>query len=352
MARPVVGNFRMSSNQVHQEIPDEVSRLWPTRSCSFRRCDTRRCRYTLAVRELTAVLTWELRATRRLFAGLSHRRRRRSSNSSKQCGRTRCSRLPVAYMMDPSARIVLVEDHAILREGLRALIELEPDLKVVGEASTGAEGVRVAQRAGPTLVITDLAMPGGWGLRTIDELRAACPNLRVLVLTAYCTDEYIGAAWSAGADGYVLKYPRRAELLQAIRSVIAGQKYFSEPVSARVMSGYLRRNDPATLASPRITEPEREVLTRIALGESNRRIAVALRLSVKTVEKHRANLMRKLELHNTAAVALFALRNGLLPARDVAQCFAELELLRFRGRLNGSGRAHDGRQDGPLRAEA
>jgi DNA-binding NarL/FixJ family response regulator len=127
------------------------------------------------------------------------------------------------------ARIVLVEDQAILREGLRALIELEPDLRVVGEASTGADGVRVVQSTSPTLVITELAMPDGSGLRTIDELRAVCPNLRVLVLTASCTDEYIGAALSAGADGYVLTDASRAELLQAIRAVIAGRKYFSEP---------------------------------------------------------------------------------------------------------------------------
>jgi DNA-binding NarL/FixJ family response regulator len=127
------------------------------------------------------------------------------------------------------ASIVLVEDHAILREGLRALLELEPDLRVVGEASTGADGVRVVQSTSPALVITDLAMPGGSGLRTIDELRAVCPNLRVLVLTASCTAEYIGAALSAAADGYVLKDASRAELLQAIRTVIAGRKYFSEP---------------------------------------------------------------------------------------------------------------------------
>src|SRR5947207_10173356 len=98
-----------------------------------------------------------------------------------------------------SASIVLVEDHTILREGLRALIELEPDLKVIGEARTAAEGVRVVQGSDPTLVITDLAMPGGSGLGTIDELRAVCPNVRVLVLTAYCTDEYIVAALGADA---------------------------------------------------------------------------------------------------------------------------------------------------------
>jgi len=240
---------------------------------------------------------------------------------SRTQGATPVGRSPVEYMTHTAARIVLVEDHAILREGLRALIELETDLKVVGEASTGAEGVRVVQSTDPTLVITDLAMPGGSGLKTIDELRAASPNLRVLVLTAYCTDEYIGAALSAGADGYVLKDASRAELLQAIRAVVSGQKYFSEPVSARLVSGYLRRNDPASDSCPRITEREREVLTRIALGESNKRVAIGLRLSVKTVEKHRANLMRKLELHNTAAVTLFAVRNGLLPTRDVDQGF-------------------------------
>jgi len=215
--------------------------------------------------------------------------------------------------------IVIIEPHGILREGLRALIELEADLRVVGEASTGADGVRVVQSTDPALVITDLAPPGTQGLRIIEQLRAASARVHVLVLTAYCTDEYIRAALGAGADGYVLKDAGRAELLQAIRSVIAGQKYFSEPVSARLVSGYLRRNEPSLGAGagvyPRITEREREVLTHVALGESNKRVALALRLSVKTVEKHRANLMRKLELHNTASVTLFAVRNGLVPAQ-------------------------------------
>jgi len=215
--------------------------------------------------------------------------------------------------------IVIIEPHGILREGLRALIELETDLRVVGEASTGADGVRVVQSTDPALVITDLAPPGTQGLRIIEQLRAASARVQVLVLTAYCTDEYIRAALGAGADGYVLKDAGRAELLQAIRSVIAGQKYFSEPVSARLVSGYLRRNEPTLGAAagvfPRITEREREVLTHVALGESNKRVALALRLSVKTVEKHRANLMRKLELHNTASVTLFAVRNGLVPAQ-------------------------------------
>src|SRR4029077_4973867 len=116
-----------------------------------------------------------------------------------------------------------------------------------------------------------------------------------------------GPALLAAREGEVLKDPSRAELLQAIRAVIAGQKYFSKPVSARLVSGYLRRNDPPH-RFPAITEREREVLMRIAIGESSKRVAAALHLSVKTVENHRANLMRKLELRNTAAVTLFAVR--------------------------------------------
>ena len=226
------------------------------------------------------------------------------------------ARRPDTRRMSTHARIVLIEDHAILRDGLRALLELESDLQVVGEAGSAAEGTRVARTCNPTLIITDLAMPGGLGLRAIDELRAACQGVRVLVLTAYCTDEYIHAALNAGADGYVLKDASRAELMHAVRAVLAGQKYFSEPVSARLVSSYLRRNEPVMAGSPRITERERQVLTRVALGETNKRVAMALRLSIKTIEKHRANVMRKLDLHNTAAVTLFAVRHGMLPVGE------------------------------------
>lgn len=164
------------------------------------------------------------------------------------------------------------------------------------------------------LALMDLALPGGSGLSTIDALRAASPNLRVVILTAYCTDEYLRAAFSAGADGYLLKDATRAELLQAIRAVMTGRKYFSAPVSARLLSGYLGKPAPTPAGPPAgITAREREVLTRIALGDSNKRAALALRLSIKTVEKHRANLMRKLQVHNTAAMTLFAVRYGLLP---------------------------------------
>jgi DNA-binding NarL/FixJ family response regulator len=227
-------------------------------------------------------------------------------------------------LVPPSASIVLVEDHAILREGLRALIELESDLRVVGEARSAADAIPLVEKTRPTLVITDLAMPGGEsGLQLIARLRALCGSVRVLVLTAYYADEYIRAALHANADGYVLKQACRAELLQAIRAIVAGRRYFSESIASRVVSGYLHRNERACGSSAQLTDREREVLKRIALGESNKRLARALSLSVKTIEKHRANLMRKLGLHNAAAVTLFAVRNGLVPVPGREQHFAQ-----------------------------
>ena len=221
---------------------------------------------------------------------------------------------PVEAPVPARTRIVLVEDHGILRAGIRALLDMEGDLQVVGEAGTASEGVCVVRETRAMLVVIDLALPGGSGLSSIEALRAASPSLRVLILTAHCTDEYLRAAFSAGADGYLLKDATRAELLLAIRAVMRGQRYFSAPVSARLLSGYLGGHPTSAGAPASLTPREREVLTRVALGDSNKRAALALRLSIKTVEKHRANLMRKLELHNTAGMTLFAVRHGLLPS--------------------------------------
>jgi DNA-binding NarL/FixJ family response regulator len=212
-----------------------------------------------------------------------------------------------------SIRILLIDDHAILREGVRTLLELEADIEVVGEAGAVADGIRLARDVQPTLAIVDLMIPGESGVSTIGRLRAACAAMRALVLTAHFSDEYLDAALAAGADGYVLKSASRAELLRAVRSVAAGYKYFSGQVSGKLVAGYLRREDHSTDGHARITPRERELLVRIALGNSNKRLAALMRLSVKTVEKHRANLMRKLGLHNTAELTLFAVRSGVVP---------------------------------------
>jgi len=221
-----------------------------------------------------------------------------------------------AQVSDGKIRILLVEDHAILREGLRALLELESDIKVIGEAADVDCALAAVERLHPELVITDLALTGRSGIALISALRTRNASARVLVLTAHNTEEYIRAALNAGAHGYVLKDSGRADLLQAIRVVVRGGQFLCPSVSARVVSGFVNGTDPKGTPSPEhlVTLREKQVLTRIALGHSNKLIARDLGLSVKTVEKHRSNLMRKLTLHNAAAITLFALRHGFIEA--------------------------------------
>jgi DNA-binding NarL/FixJ family response regulator len=213
----------------------------------------------------------------------------------------------------PRISIVLVEDHAILREGLSALIEIESDFEIVGEFCSTEEALDGIADLQPDLVLTDLALPGRSGIELLADVRRLSPGSRKLVLTAHENVEYIRAALNAGADGYVLKNANSAELMLAIRTVSAGQQFLCKGIASKILSGYLsgdqRRSCPAAAQS--ITDREREVLTRIALGNSNKLIARELGVSPKTVEKHRSNLMRKLQLHNAAAITLFAIRNGL-----------------------------------------
>lgn len=221
----------------------------------------------------------------------------------------------------PRIRIVLVEDHAILREGLKALIELDSDFHVVGEYCSVEESLDGIRDLQPDLVITDLALPGRSGIELLGEIRRLSPRSRRMVLTAHDNEEYIRAAMNADADGYVLKDANSAELNRAIRCVAVGQRFLCDAIASKILSGYLSGKDrpPATAVAQSITGREREVLTRIALGNSNKVIARELGVSPKTVEKHRSNLMRKLQLHNAAAITMFAIRNGLTgtePFRD------------------------------------
>lgn len=217
-------------------------------------------------------------------------------------------------------RIVLVEDHAILREGVKALIEIESDLEVVGDFGSVDESLAGIRQLQPALVLTDLALPGRSGFELLAEIGHLAPGARRLVLTAHNSEEYIRAALNAGADGFVLKDANRTELLLAIRTVAAGQQFLCKAIASKILSGYLSggeaRRNPTTPQS--ITGREREVLSRIARGESNKLIARALVLSVKTIEKHRSNLMRKLRLHNAAEITMFAVRNGLAASEPLA----------------------------------
>lgn len=213
-------------------------------------------------------------------------------------------------------RLVIIDDHIILRQGLRALLEIEPDLDIVGEAGTATDAVELVRRTRPSMVMSDIALPDRSGLGLISELRVCCPGVRILLLTAYSSGDYIRVALSSHADGYVLKESSRAELLYAIRAVAKGETYICTTITNRLISGFLRGGEAtrAGASTVSITNREREVLTRIAIGLPNKAIARELSLAVKTVEKHRSNLMRKLALHNAAEVTRYAVRTGLISA--------------------------------------
>ena len=211
-------------------------------------------------------------------------------------------------------RLMIADDHTIMREGLRALLETQEDLEVVAAVENGRDAVRAVTQLKPDLVLMDLAMPEMDGLSAIRELVRRSTESKFLVLTMHKTEEHIRASLQAGASGYVLKESSRAELLMAIHSVLSGKTFISPAVADRIVTAYLHggKEGGVRLLSDTLTVREKQVLKLIAEGQRNRDIARSLFVSVKTVEKHRANLMSKLDLHNTAALTAFALENMLL----------------------------------------
>jgi DNA-binding NarL/FixJ family response regulator len=220
-----------------------------------------------------------------------------------------------ARRLGDRTRIVIADDHTIMREGLRSLLEAEPEFEVVGAVDNGRDAVRLASLLKPDLVLMDLAMPHMDGMSAIRELKRRASDITVLVLTMHKTEEHIRAALQAGASGYLLKDAARAELLIAIVSVMRGRTFISPAVADRIVAGYLERDaaeGSMRARSDTLTAREKQVLKLIAEGQRNRDIAAYLFVSVKTVEKHRANLMSKLDLHNTAELTSFAIQNSLV----------------------------------------
>jgi two-component system response regulator NreC len=211
-------------------------------------------------------------------------------------------------------RIVIAEDHTILREGLRALLSARPEFEIVGEAEDGRMAVQCIERLKPALVLMDLSMPRMNGMDAIREIKKRSPKTKVLVLTVHKAEEYILATFRAGADGYALKDSTHTELVIAIKSVLAGKPYLSPGISEKVIEGFLegKRTLKTRTAYDSLTHREREILKLIAEGYKNKEIADSLCISVKTVEKHRANLMEKLGLHNVQALTTFAIEKGLV----------------------------------------
>ena len=210
-------------------------------------------------------------------------------------------------------RIVLADDHVAVRQGLRLLIEAQPDMQVVAEASDGAGAVEHATKLSPDVVVMDISMPGVNGLVATRTLRAQVPGTAVVILTRHGDDAYLQELLRAGAAGYVLKQSAAAELLQAVRAVAAGGQYLDSALTARVTAGFVgRKGKGPNQPGAALSERESEVLRLIASGYSNKEIATQLDLSVKTVEVHKANAMRKLGLTGRIDIVRYAILQGWL----------------------------------------
>jgi len=211
-------------------------------------------------------------------------------------------------------RIVLADDHTILREGLRALLSADPNFDIVGEAEDGREAVRCVEKLEPNLLLMDLSMPRMSGMDAISEIKRRYSETKIIALTVHKTEEYLLTTLQAGVDGYVLKDATHDELILAIHNVMAGKRYLSPGISGKVIEGYLEGKEDSQAVSSwqKLSQREREVLKLIAEGYKNKEIAEDLCISLKTVEKHRANLMKKLDLHNAAGLTVYAVDKGIV----------------------------------------
>jgi DNA-binding NarL/FixJ family response regulator len=216
--------------------------------------------------------------------------------------------------MGDEKTVLIVEDHQLMREGLRFMLAGEKEYQLVGEACDGQEAIRLAQVCKPDLVLLDLNMPRVDGLSVLQAIKKDTPAPRVLVVTAHHSEQYVHHAFRAGADGYCLKDSSREELLSAMRSVLQGKAYVSPALAKAVMDGHPAGRAEMKQESPweSLTPREKEVLKLIAESYQNKEIAQILGISVKTVEKHRGNLIEKLDLHSSAALTAFAYEHGLI----------------------------------------
>ena len=217
-------------------------------------------------------------------------------------------------MGESKTAVVIVEDHRLFREGLKSLLADKTNFEIVGEAGDGLEALRCIRKRQPNLVLLDISMPKMNGISVMREINSQFPEIKILALTIHESDQYVLEAFEAGADGYCLKDAGRRELMVAITSVLDGKKYISPTISDKVMEGYLtgRKKLKSQTTWDTITPREKEVLKLLGEGYQNKEIADMLHISVKTVEKHRANIMNKLDLHNAAALTAYAIDHGLV----------------------------------------
>ena len=216
--------------------------------------------------------------------------------------------------MEDIKRIVLAEDQTILREGLKRILSDISEVEVVGEAKDGLELTQRVQEWEPDLVLLDLTMPKMNGIDAIGEIKRKCPSTKVMVLTIHDSEEFIQAAFDAGAEGYCLKETTRSELTEAIKRVLAGNRYISAGITKGVLEGYLKDREPLKLTSRwnQLSQRERQILKLVAEGSKSSEIAKDLCISPRTVEKHRTNIMEKLGIHSIAELTAYAIQKGLV----------------------------------------
>jgi two-component system response regulator NreC len=214
------------------------------------------------------------------------------------------------------ARILLVDDHAVVRGGLKMLLAADPELEIVGEAETGAEGIRLAEELGPDVILMDISMPDMNGIEATRIIKAQHPKIAVLALTMHEDDQYFFEMLGAGASGYVPKRAAPNDLISAIHAVRGGGMFLFPSLARTLVQDYLHRREqpgaPTRQGFEDLTEREREVLALIAEGQSNPEIADALVISVKTVNRHRENIMAKLNLHSRVELVRYAIEKGLI----------------------------------------
>jgi DNA-binding NarL/FixJ family response regulator len=213
-----------------------------------------------------------------------------------------------------SATILLVDDHQVVRQGLRALLKGESDLQVVGEAGDGLQAIQMVERLKPNVLVLDLMMPGVNGLEVTRQVHQRFPDTRIIVLSMHANEAYVLEALRNGAIGYVLKETGITDLVHAVREALAGRRYLSPPLSARAIDSYIQKAQAAELDPyETLTTREREVLQLAAQGLTNAEVAGRLSISPRTAETHRANVMHKLGLETQIDLIRFALKRGILP---------------------------------------
>ena len=215
-------------------------------------------------------------------------------------------------------RVVLADDHSIVRKGLRAVLEEEPGIEVAAEASNGREAVRACEELRPHVAVIDIAMPQLNGIEAAVQIQKASPATGVIMLSMYSDETYIMRALTAGAKGYLLKDTAEEDVLPAVRAVMQGKSFFSPAIAKTLLEDYVRylRQRKLEDTYDLLTEREREVLQLLAEGKSNKEVAGVLNLSLSTIETHRTNLMQKLNLHSTSEIVLYAVRKKIICAPE------------------------------------